>query len=69
MAHSWTRDEQVELAMLWHVSATALAKKGFDPKSNKGVYERKIWAAEEMHNRHPLTISSTAAYKELSKTH
>jgi len=58
--HVWTREEQAELANLYHLARTALAPG--DPSE----YERRLWASKEFSKLYP-EVSSTAAYSELER--
>lgn len=58
----WTFERRAELANLFHLSRTALARPG--PRATD--YERRCWAAAEYAKAHP-ECSSTAAYKELTR--
>lgn len=62
ISHVWTRSEEAELANMWSLSATALAKTGGTTK-----YDRRIWTSAEFHKVHP-DISTTAIYKKLDKS-
>lgn len=62
----WTDSEKAELANLFHTAQTALLKPGTG-KPRPSRYERMQYAAKWFAKKHP-EVSSTAAYKELSRS-
>lgn len=62
-----TAAESVELANLFHLSRTAVARPGLGAEHPGLVrHERKIWTAHEFSRLHP-TIGTTMAYKLLER--